>query len=44
VDVTFVTVEGQEHSIAMLDKEMRQRIADFFHAKLTHGPFGQQNR
>jgi acetyl esterase len=39
VDVTFVTVRGHEHSIAMLDKEMRDRIAAFFHAKLVHGPF-----
>jgi acetyl esterase len=35
-DVTFVTVQGQLHSIAMLDSAMRQRIADFFHAKLVH--------
>jgi acetyl esterase len=43
VDVTFVTVKGQLHSIAMLDRAMRARIAAFFHAKLVHtlvGPLG----
>jgi acetyl esterase/lipase len=36
VDVTFVTVKGQLHSISMLDKAMRNRIVAFFHAKLVH--------
>ncbi|MDQ1562298.1 MAG: hypothetical protein QOE85_1639 [Actinomycetota bacterium] len=36
VDVTFVTVKGQLHSISMLDKAMRNRIAAFFRAKLVH--------
>jgi len=36
VDVTFVTVRGQLHSIAMLDRAMRARITAFFHAKLVH--------
>ena len=39
VDVTFVTVKGHEHSIAMLDLAMRNRIAAFFHAKLVQLPF-----
>jgi acetyl esterase len=39
VAVTFVTVRGHEHSIAMLDRAMRNRIAAFFHAKLVHNPF-----
>lgn len=39
VDVTFVTVRGHEHSIAMLDLAMRNRIAAFFQAKLVHNPF-----
>lgn len=34
IDVTFVTIAGQLHSIAMLDADMRSRIADFLHAKL----------
>jgi acetyl esterase len=36
VDVTFVTVKGQLHSIAMLDRAMRARITAFFRAKLVH--------
>ena len=36
VDVTFVSVKGQLHSISMLDKAMRNRIVAFFHAKLVH--------
>jgi len=38
VDVTFVTVKGHEHSIAMLDLKMRNRIAAYFRAKLVHNP------
>lgn len=34
IDVTFVTVKGHLHSIAILNPEMRSRIADFLHAKL----------
>lgn len=34
VDTTFVTVQGTLHSIAMLNKELRGRIAGFLHAKL----------
>ena len=34
IDTTFVTLEGTRHSIAMLDDDMRIRIAEFFHAKL----------
>ncbi len=30
VDVTFVTVEGTAHSIAMLDEDMQARILDFY--------------
>jgi acetyl esterase len=30
VDVTFVTVEGAAHSIAMLDEDLQQRILDFY--------------
>jgi len=44
VDVTFVTVKGHEHSIAMLDAAMRSRIAAFFHAKLVNLPFGLPNQ
>jgi len=40
IDVTFVTVKGQLHSIAMLDKAMRTRVATFFHAKLVHTIIG----
>ncbi len=36
IDVTFVTVKGHLHSIAMLDHRMRTRIAAFFHATLVH--------
>ncbi len=43
VPVTFVTVEGHEHSIAMLDARMRARVSDFFHATLHHGLFGGAN-
>ena len=39
VDVTFVTVKGHEHSIAMLDLAMRDKIAAFFRAKLVRLPF-----
>jgi acetyl esterase len=35
IDTTFVTVEGTRHSIAMLDEEMRDRIADFFSRTLA---------
>ncbi|PRY67399.1 acetyl esterase/lipase [Glaciihabitans tibetensis] len=35
VDTTFVTVEGTRHSIAMLDEEMRDRIAEFFAKELA---------
>ena len=35
IDTTFVTVDGTLHSIAMLNAEMRDRIADFFAAKLV---------
>ena len=31
----FVTVEGPLHSIAMLDGDLRERIADFYAAELT---------
>jgi acetyl esterase/lipase len=34
IDVTFVTVKGHLHSIAMLNDDMRSRIAGFLHAKL----------
>jgi acetyl esterase/lipase len=34
VDTTFVTVKGTLHSIAMLNKDLRSRIATFLHAKL----------
>jgi acetyl esterase len=40
VDTTFVTVKGQLHSIAMLDRGMRDRIAEFFHTKLVHNAIG----
>ena len=30
VSVDFVTVEGTQHSIAMLDADLKQRIVDFF--------------
>ena len=40
IDVTFVTVKGQLHSIAMLDKGMRDRVAAFFHDKLVHPVIG----
>ena len=40
INVTFVTVKGQLHSIAMLDRAMRTRIAAFFHAKLVHTLIG----
>lgn len=36
VDTTFVEVEGAMHSIAMLDDDMRDRIAEFFAEKLTN--------
>lgn len=35
IDTTFVTVDGTLHSIAMLNAEMRDRIADFFAATLV---------
>lgn len=35
VDTTYVTVEGARHSIAMLDEDMRDRIAEFFAAHLS---------
>ncbi len=35
IDVTFVTVEGSLHSIAMLNPNIRSRIADFFREKLA---------
>jgi acetyl esterase len=38
VDTTFVTVEGTRHSIAMLDEEMRDRIAEFFAGTLVSEP------
>lgn len=34
VDVTYVTVRGTLHSIAMLDTALRARIVSFFHDKL----------
>jgi acetyl esterase/lipase len=34
VDVTYVTVKGTAHSIAMLDKPLADRIIAFLHAKL----------
>jgi acetyl esterase len=34
IDTTFVTVQGTLHSIAMLNKELRGRIAEFLHSKL----------
>jgi acetyl esterase/lipase len=34
VDVSYVTVEGSLHSIAMLDDDMRQRVVAFFRDKL----------
>jgi acetyl esterase len=34
VDVTYVTVKGTLHSIAMLDTAMRRRIVGFLHDKL----------
>ncbi|MCU1549747.1 MAG: Acetyl esterase/lipase [Glaciihabitans sp.] len=40
IDTTFVTVKGQLHSIAMLDKGMRERVAAFFHDKLVHPVIG----
>jgi acetyl esterase len=42
VDTTFVTVSGRLHSIAMLDKAMRDRIAAFFQATLVHTVTGQR--
>jgi acetyl esterase/lipase len=36
IAVTFVTVEGELHSIDMLDEAMRTRIAAFLHATLVH--------
>ena len=36
IAVTFVTVEGELHSIDMLDDAMRTRIAAFLHATLVH--------
>jgi acetyl esterase len=35
IDTTFVTVDGTLHSIAMLNSEMRDRIADFFASELV---------
>jgi acetyl esterase len=35
VQVTFVTVRGHNHSITMLDHELRRRISNFFHAQLV---------
>lgn len=35
VDTTFIEVKGSLHSIAMLDKDMKGRIADFFAANLA---------
>jgi acetyl esterase len=35
IDVTFVTVEGARHSIAMLDEDMRERVAEFFDEHLS---------
>jgi acetyl esterase len=35
IDVTFVTVKGARHSIAMLDEDMRDRIAEFFDEHLS---------
>jgi acetyl esterase len=35
IDTTFVTVDGTLHSIAMLNAEMRDRVADFFAAELV---------
>lgn len=40
ISVTFVTVQGQLHSVAMLDAGMRARIAAFFHATLVHTIIG----
>lgn len=34
VDVTFVTVEGTRHSIAMLDEQVRDRVAQFLRSTL----------
>lgn len=34
IDTTFVVVKGALHSIAMLDDDMKKRIADFFTDKL----------
>ena len=36
VAVTFVTMPGTLHSIAMLTPALRSRIVDFFHATLMH--------
>jgi acetyl esterase len=35
IDTTFVTVEGARHSIAMLDADMRDRVAEFFEDHLS---------
>jgi acetyl esterase len=35
INTTFVTVDGTLHSIAMLNSEMRDRIADFFASELV---------
>jgi dipeptidyl aminopeptidase/acylaminoacyl peptidase len=34
VDVTYVTVNGTAHSIAMLDNPLRAKIVAFLHDKL----------
>ena len=35
VDVTFITVEGTAHSIAMLDEDMQARILEFYRVALA---------
>jgi acetyl esterase len=35
IETTFVTVDGTRHSIAMLNAEMRDRIAEFFATELV---------
>jgi acetyl esterase len=35
IDTTYVTVEGTLHSIAILDDDVRQRVIEFFRAKLA---------
>lgn len=35
IETTFVTVKGARHSIAMLDEDMRERVAEFFATELA---------